>query len=166
MPSAAVYTSPYPRAIETAQPFCDAIGIEAIVDSRVAEFPMPLNTVEGILERPDLLIWRPDHSGVLQGECLREFCERVHKFCDDIAQRHRNGSVVVFTHCGTIDAVLRWAVGLSPEEPWQHEFDLATGSITEIQVWPQGRVPGGAPRYAFIQRIGDCAHLGDLFCDF
>ena len=43
--------------------------------------------------------------------------------------------------------------------------DLANGSITELEFWPQGRVPGGSPRYAVLRCVGDVAHLGDLISD-
>ena len=55
--------------------------------------------------------------------------------------------------------------GLPAESSWQHEFDLATASITELAVWPSGRVPGGAPRYTVILRVGDVRHLDARVAD-
>ena len=163
---AVIYSSPYPRSIETARPLADALGMEPIMDRRLAEFAIGPNTLGGVQQRSDLLIWHPDHSGAGQSETLRAFSTRVASFCEEAVQRHKNVPVAIFTHSGTIDAVLRWAVGLTPDAPWQHECDMGTASITEIEVWPHGRVDGGAPRHAVIRRIGDCAHLGDLVSDF
>lgn len=56
---------------------------------------------------------------------------------------HLGERVVAVAHSGTIDAALRWAVGLDPESPWHHDFTLCTGSITELRCWPRGRAPGG-----------------------
>ena len=69
---------------------------------------------------------------------------------------------MVVSHAGTIDATLRWALGITPDTPWQHEFELANASITELEFWPRGRIRGGASRYAVLRRVGDVTHLGDL----
>ncbi len=104
-------------------------------------------------------------EGGANGETFGEFSARVAAFCDEIVQSHLSDRIVVIAHAGTIDAAIRWPVGLTPASPWQHEFDLANGSITELEFWPQGRVPGGAPRYAVLRCVGDVAHLGDLISD-
>ncbi len=163
---AAVYTSPYARAVETAAPLCERLGVEPIVDQRLREFELgEMSVPEFIESRPDLLVWQPDHRGKPDGGTLGEFAARLAAFCDDTVGRHAGERVVVTAHAGTIDAMIRWAVGLPPSSPWEHEVDLANGSITEIEYWPRGRVPGGAPRYAVLVRVGDTAHLGDLASD-
>ena len=116
-------------------------------------------------DRPDLLVWQSDHRGRPDGGTRGEFAARLASFGDDISERHVGERVVVTAHAGTIDAVLRWAIGLPSSSPWQYEVDLANGSITEIEYWPRGRVAGGAPRYAVLVRVGDTAHLGDLVSD-
>ena len=165
-PVAAVYTSPHLRAVETSEPLCERLGLKAIVDPRLAEFELgDLPLVEFAENRPDLFIWQPDHRGTPEGESLGEFSSRIAAFGDDIAQRRPGECVVVTAHAGTIDGVIRWAVGLPPSSPWQHEFDLTNGSITEIEFWPRGRVSGGASRYAVLRRIGDTTHLGSFSSD-
>ncbi len=160
-----VYASPYPRAVATARPFCNQCGIAPIVDARLAEFELPSATFETVQQRPDLVLWRPDHRGVPDGETLAAFSERVASVCTDIVLRHAHTSVAIFTHSGVIDAALRWAVGLPPDSLWQHDFDLAPASVTEIEVWPHGRVTNGAPSYCAIGRVGDVRHLGRLASD-
>jgi broad specificity phosphatase PhoE len=123
---------------------------------------MPLKLVK---QRPDLAIWRPEHRGT-DGVTLREFSARIAAFCDEIVSKHLGERVAVISHAGTIDAALRWALGITPTVPWMHEFEcLANASITEIEFWPNGRVKGGAPRYAAFRRVGDVAHLGGLITD-
>lgn len=161
----AVYTSPYPRASATAQFFCRQYGITLTVDARLAEFEMSPTTLENIQQNQGLALWRPDHCGIPEGETLGTFSERVASSCKDIVFRHARSSVVVFTHAGVIDAALRWAVGLTPDSIWQHDFDLATASVTEIEVWPHGRGTDGAPRHCVVRRVGDVSHLGRLVSD-
>ena len=164
-PPVAVYTSPFPRAVDTAAPLCEKLGLKLQVEERLAEFEMADDSLESVQQRPDLVIWRPEHRGAANGETLAEFSVRVAGCCDEIVQEHLGARVAVVAHSGTIDAALRWSVGLASASPWQHEFDLANGSITELSFWPQGRAPGGSPRYAVLRCIGDVAHLGDLISD-
>jgi broad specificity phosphatase PhoE len=151
--------------VETAAPLCRKLGVQPIIDPDLAEFQFEIGSFESIQQRPDLILWRPEHRGVEYGETLGRFSARVAVFCDKVVERHQSESVAVFAHSGTIDAAIRWALGFSPDSLWQHEFDLATASVTEIKFWPRGRTHGGAPRYSVIQRIGDVAHLGDLVSD-
>ena len=135
------------------------------MDERLAEFDLGTGALASLEDRPDLLIWRSDHAGVEGGETLSEFCRRVTACMEEIVERHLDQKVIVVAHAGTIDAVLRWAVGLSSESPWQHEFDLMNGSLTELICWPLGRVEGGARPYAAICSVGAVGHLGDLASD-
>jgi probable phosphoglycerate mutase len=158
----AVYASPWPRARETAGPLCDRLGVEALVDPRLAEIEFPEQPLEAVLARPDLVLWRPGDRTHDAGETLAEFTARVGAFCEALCLRHLGSTVCVFSHSGVIDAALRWCVGFAPEEPWQHDFELPNASITELEVWPRGRVAGGAPRYTAVRRVGDVAHLAEL----
>ena len=158
--TAAVYTSPFPRAVQTSAPLCRKLGTEAAVDPRLAEFQIGGFTLEVAETRPDLLVWRPEHRGVDGGETLEEFAIRVASFCDDVVERHLGETVVVVAHSGTIGSALHWALGLGPSHRWQADLPCNNGSITEIEFWPRGRVAQGAPRYAELRRIGDESHLG------
>jgi probable phosphoglycerate mutase len=164
-PVAAVYASPLPRAMETAAPLCQQLDLTPIADPRLAEFDLGSKPFEIVQQRPDLVVWHPDHRGVEHGETLQAFSRRVAVFCEEIAERHLHERVAVFAHSGTIDAALRWAVGLPPDSVWQHEYNLANASVTQVEYWPRGRVAGGSPRYAVLWRIGDVAHLGTLVSD-
>ena len=159
---AVVYASPYRRALETAKPLCQALSLEPIVDPRLAEFEFGPASLASIEERPDLLLWHSTHRAVEDGENLGEFMRRVTEILEEIVEQHQNESVAIFAHAGTLDAAIRWAVGFTPDNIWQHEFNLANASITEIDYWPRGNITGGPPRYASIQRTGDVAHLDGL----
>jgi probable phosphoglycerate mutase len=160
-PTDAVYTSPLPRVVQTAASLCERLGLKAVVDKRLTEFKLGTNSLESIQKEPDKLLWRPDHRAD-DGETLAEFSARVAACCEEIVERHPEQRVAVVCHDGTIDAAIRWAVGLPPQSLWQHDFDLANDSTTEIEFWPQGKLQGGAPCHAALRRVGDVRHLSDL----
>lgn len=157
-----VYASPLPRALQTAEPLCRRLGLVAQIDDRLAEFEFGVTRLPAMGQRPDLLFWRPEQSGIEGGETLGAFAVRVAVFCDEVASRHVGERVAVVSHAGTIDATIRWALGLGSDSIWQHEFEVENGSIAELEVWPGGRVSGGSPRYVSVRRVGDLTHLGDL----
>jgi 2,3-bisphosphoglycerate-dependent phosphoglycerate mutase len=157
-----VYSSPFPRAAQTAGPLCDRLGLVARLDERLGEFEFGVTTVSAMGQRPDLLFWRPEQSGIDGGETLGAFAIRVAELLDELVSRHAGERVAVVSHAGVIDASLRWAVGLGPDTLWQHEFEIDNCSIAELQVWNGGRVNGGSPRYVSVRRVGDVAHLGEL----
>jgi broad specificity phosphatase PhoE len=161
----AVYSSPYPRALETATPLCQQLSVRPKVDPRLAEFQLGTGSFESIQQRLDLMMWRPEHQGIDNGETLGEFSARVAAFCNEVVERHSGENIAVFAHSGTVDATIRWALGFQPDSLWQHEFALATASISEIEFWPYGRIRGGAPRYSVLQRIGDVTHLGGYYSE-
>lgn len=165
-PPVAIYTSPWPRAVDTAVPLCSKLGMQAQVDARLEEFEIDAEWLKASgsrpEDRPDLHIWEPGHRARDRGETLAEFSVRVAGACEELVRRHLEERVVVFTHSGTIDAALRWAMGISPDHHWQSDMPITTASITELAYWPGGRIAGGAPRYAALRRIGDISHLGEL----
>ncbi len=160
----AIYSSLLTRAHETATAIADHLGLETAVDGRLAEFQIDLDAETSPAGRPDLLASHPHHTGT-DGVTLAEFASRVADFHEEVVDRHPGQRVAVISHAGTIDAALRWALGIGPRSPWQHEFDLPNASITEIEFWPQGRIVRGAPRYAVFNRIGDVGHLGAMVTD-
>jgi broad specificity phosphatase PhoE len=115
-------------------------------------------------QREDLVLWRPeDRAG---DESMAEFQDRVDRVLDDLVKRDPPGRVVMFVHSGVIDAVLRWAFGITPDTAWTTEATVAHASITELRHWPNGRHPRGAPRYTVLVRVGDTGHLpADLITD-
>ncbi len=158
---AAVYSSPYPRCLETARPLCAALGLAPRVDRRLREFELDRCTLVHALTRPDLLIWDSMHRGRPDGESLGEFSGRVASFLDETVEEYLGAEVIVVTHSGVIDAAMRWCMGMPSDAPWLHDLPLSNASVTEVEFWPRGRVEGGAPRYSAIVRIGDVVHLSD-----
>jgi len=151
--------------METAAALVEQLGLEAMIDRRLAEFEVDMTVETPPDARPDLLVWHPDHAGA-DGETLAQFGARVREFHEEAVARHPGQRVAVICHEGTIQATLHWSLGMDARSPWQHEFnDLRNASITEIEFWPEGRMAGGAPRYFVLKRIGDVGHLEGLVTD-
>ena len=104
-------------------------------------------------------MWHPDRRLAADGETLRAFGLRVAAALEEIVARQLAGDVVIVAHAGSIDAALRWAIGIDPGTPVMHDFPIANVSITELIHWPRGRIVGGAPRYTEFVSIGSVAHL-------
>ena len=160
-----LYVSPFSRAVETAGLLSDRLGLESVVEPRLAEFELEGGTIENVEKRLDLLIWKPEHRSA-SGETLARFCTRVATFCEDVVRLHIGERVAVVCHDGTIGATIRWSLGIRPDAPWEHDFDIPNASITELEHWPDGRMRGGAPRYTSLLRVGDVKHLSGMATDF
>jgi broad specificity phosphatase PhoE len=158
----AIYSSPYPRALQTAKIIAQRAGKTVIEKKELAEFEIVELSLTALATRPYLVIWRPEHRGMEDGETVEEFFKRIGTFYEALCSQHANGRIVLVTHAGAIDAAFRWAIGVNPHEPWTFELEVPNASITEVEVWPAGRVMQGAPRHAVIYRIGDARHLGEL----
>lgn len=164
-PPTALYTSPLARAAETAALLGAKLGLTPLVDDRLTEFTIPPTPLDQIALRPDLAFWHHEHRGGPGGESLGEFSARVATCCDDLVLRHPGARIALVSHAGTIDAALRWALNIPPTSPWTHEFDLSNASVSEVEFWPRGRTHHGAPRYAYLRRVGDSAYLGEDLSD-
>ena len=161
----ALFASPAARARQTADLIAAATGLRVAVDERLLEYRFgsitdPGLTLEQLRERrDDLLVWHPDSRLAADGETLRAFGLRVAAALEEIVARQLAGDVVIVAHAGSIDAALRWAIGIDPGTPVMHDFPIANASITELIHWPRGRIVGGAPRYTEFVSIGSVAHL-------
>ena len=131
-PIDALYTSPFSRAVETADLLSDKLGLRSVVDPRLAEFEIEGARIERMEKGLDLLFWKPEHRSA-SGETLAAFCTRVATFCEDKARLHVGERVAVVSHGGTIGATIRWSLGIGPEAPWEHDFEIPNASITELE---------------------------------
>ena len=165
LPPDVLYSSPAPRARETADLIGVAAGLSVTVDERLLEYRSgtitdPGLTVEQILERRgDLLAWHPNSKLAPDGETTREFAARVKAVTDEIVARHIGDRVVIVSHAGAIHMIMRWASGLGPDTPVLHGFVIANASISELIHWPGGRITGGGPRYTEFASVGSVDHV-------
>jgi probable phosphoglycerate mutase len=162
----ALLTSPLARARETAERLAGPLGLEPTIEAALAEFEIGIEGVASYEEsqalRPDLAIWHPEHRG--PRESLADFQTRVTALLTALSLRAAaDDTLVLVAHAGVVDAVLRWAWGLTSRSVWLAEVRAPHASVTEIEHWPRGRHPAGAPRYSVVKRIGDASALpGEL----
>jgi len=132
----AIYSSPLSRAVDTAKPLADRIGLgvalhEGLNDANFGEWQgMALSKVEA--EYPDLFeLWkrRPWELVFPRGESYRDVAARAYRALDEIAQRHAGDVVAVFTHRFILKALVCEAIGF--HEGFWRVF-VATGSISEL----------------------------------
>ena len=158
-----IVSSPFTRAVQTAHPARERLHCAYREDPRLIEFQLGDETEASIAaiinERRYLMLWQPHDQLTAGGETLARFQARVSAFLDELARDHLGAVVAVVTHAGTIAAATRWAFGLSPQHDWHSDVELFNASLTEIQHWPNGRHPEGAPYASAIRRLNDVRHL-------
>ena len=160
---AAVYTSPHRRAQDSARALHERIQHVPLVDERLIEFKLGYEDTQSIEEIVEelryLILWRPHDKERNGGETLAQFQGRVSSFLDEVSRACVGKTAVIYTHGGTIAAAMRWTYGLTPEHDWHSDVELFNASITEVEYWPNGRHPQGAPYAAAVHRLNDVRHL-------
>ncbi|MDQ3652468.1 MAG: histidine phosphatase family protein [Acidobacteriota bacterium] len=105
----AIYSSDLLRAVETATPLAEALGLEVIQTSAFRERSVGhmegLTFEEAATRHPDeyaALLRRDFEHVLLGGESYRQLLDRGSQQLDRIIEQHRGGTIVVFSHTGTI----------------------------------------------------------------
>jgi probable phosphoglycerate mutase len=153
-----LYSSAYPRAIETAAIIAPSLGLKTEIDAGFGEHD-PGPECDGLafdefVERYGMPDWESDRHAVTfpGGETVAEFHHRVGSTLSGVLRQHQGATVVVSCHGGVIDVAFRYLLGL----PMTGVFELFTlnTSITEF-------VDGRPGRWRLV-RYNDAAHLAGL----
>ena len=155
---AALYSSDLGRALQTAEPIARATGLAIVTDLRLRERNLGLFqglTMAEILERfPEdhrrFVSGDPDHA-VPGGESGRQRYDRTVTCADEIAARHPGARVLIVTHGGVLNGLLRRALGLDLAIPLSYRLFNATINTFFIR--------DGAWR---LGTWGDIHHLRDI----
>ena len=151
-PPTRIVASPFVRAIQTAEPVAALLGIAIEPDPRLGEFgnstPSPYTLGQMHELGPYDEIWHPEDAG-WDGEPIGAFWRRVAACADDVAVRP--GVTLIVSHHGTTSALLRWALGISPEAPDAFDFAIPNASVTEIR----SRADRHGRTRRLLRRIGD-----------
>ena len=139
-PSAAIYASPLRRAVDTATPLAEALGLTVQVEPGLIE--MDIGEVEGqsfeeLRQRyPDFLrVWLSDDladAPMPGGESLRQVQERAWAAVSTLRERHPEETVAAVSHNFVILTVLCRALGLPLAQFRRLRHDLAALSVLEL----------------------------------
>jgi 2,3-bisphosphoglycerate-dependent phosphoglycerate mutase len=114
-PIDAVYVSPMRRAIETAEPLADALGVDPVVDEELAEFDrdahfyVPLEELKAAGDERYLKIVRGELDGEVDPHTFREV---VAVAVERIIEAHPGNTVAIVCHGGVINAWASHVLGL------------------------------------------------------
>ena len=153
-----LYSSAYPRAIETAAIIAPSLGLETEIDAGFGEHD-PGPECDGLafdefVERYGMPDWESDRHAVTfpGGETVAEFHHRVGSTLSRVLRQHHGGTLVVACHGGVVNVAFRYLLGL----PMTAGFELFTlnTSLTEF-------VDGRPGRWRLV-RYNDAAHLASL----
>ncbi|TSA53879.1 MAG: histidine phosphatase family protein [Actinobacteria bacterium] len=115
----AVYVSPLRRALETANPLCKVLGLEAVVSEGVAEFDrnsreyVPVEELRATNDPRWEKLLRGEWDGVDEDPSV--FKARVVASVEEIIDRHPGGRVVVVCHGGVINQYLAHVLGIETQ---------------------------------------------------
>jgi 2,3-bisphosphoglycerate-dependent phosphoglycerate mutase len=104
-PIAAIYSSPFRRAIETIEPLAWACGLDPMVvdDLRERELVVPSGAT---FEDAVAAAWGSPDVRVAGSESNRDAAARGRRVVDDVVARHAGGRVVLSTHGNLLALVL------------------------------------------------------------
>ena len=100
-------------------------------------------------------IWHPDDAA-WDGETIGSFWRRTGEAAEAIWQA--GGHPLVVSHVGTIQGLLRWAMGIAPESPDMFALLVDNASLTDVVV----RVDRHGRRRAEVHRLGATDHLSTV----
>lgn len=164
MPFAAIYSSPYRRARETAAFLAQARGVEVLIEQEVREIRLgqvgdglpqgvsPDEYAAALRERLDAIVQtiaRVGYWSAIPGsEPGADFRARVAAALDGLAARYAGQRIAVFSHGGVINAYLAMTLGLERD----FFFPVVNTSVSVVRVQDGRRA---------LFTMNDIAHLYD-----
>jgi alpha-ribazole phosphatase len=136
----AIYSSDLSRAANTAQSIADFHSLEVKKDSRWRELSFGdwegLTYQEMSAHSPDLFeAWMKDSLTVStpNGETLAQLAERAKAAFDEIKNNHKDQTVLVVAHSGSLQSLLAVTFGVDLNRYWQ--FRISQASLSEMNVY-------------------------------
>ncbi len=151
----ALYVSPMRRALATAEPITERLGLEPVVEEGVAEFDrdadayVPMEELKATnYERWQTMV--SDHAVMFHGGDVVAFREGVVQAMERIIAAHRGQRVVVVCHGGVINA---WAT---------HVLGLESVFVFDPNYTSINRFLGASSGERSIVSLNETAHLRGL----
>ncbi len=151
-----LYSSPIPRARQTADWIARGVGLSVVADPQLRE--IDFGQVSGMTRQefkasmPEVYArWsvRNDQTFTFpRGEQRREFFQRVAQSLDAILDRHQHGAVAIVAHAGTLRAGLAHLLPATMSDWWA--YNLGNGSLTHVRTGEAGPT---------LMSLNDCQHM-------
>lgn len=156
LPWAAVYTSPLRRTVATAQPLCEAIGLQMQVRAGLREIEYGQwegLTVEAVRQQyaEDYVRWltEPAWNPPTGGETAVQVASRASLVIAEIENQYADGNVLVVSHKATIRILLCSLLGIDLGR-FRDRIDMPVAAVSVVKFDVHGPL---------LQRLGDRAHL-------
>jgi probable phosphoglycerate mutase len=154
----AVYVSPKKRTKATAQPLCDALGLEMQLRAGLDEIHYGKwedQSVDYIKERywDDYIHWlaEPAWNPPTGGETSVEIAGRASLVIAEIQKKHPTGNVLVVSHKATIRIVLCDLLGIDLGR-YRDRIDMLAGAVTIVKFDLHGPL---------LQELGNRAYMSE-----
>lgn len=159
VPWKAIYSSALRRGIATAQPLCEAAGMNLDVRDELNEVAygkwegMSKEAVEKAFH-DDYTAWLADPAwhAPTGGELAVEVARRGLRVIEDITERFSNGDVLVVSHKATIRIILCSLLGIDVGL-FRYRLGCPVGSVSVVEFTSQG---------PFLQALADRSHLSEV----
>lgn len=136
----AIYSSDLSRAANTAQSIADFHALEIKKDSRWRELSFGdwegMTYQEMSASSPELFeAWMKDPLTIStpNGETLAQLAKRVKAAFNEIKREHKDQTVLVVAHSGSLQSLLSVTLGVDLNRYWQ--FRISQASLSEMNVY-------------------------------
>ena len=150
-----IYSSDLKRAVQTAEKVASAHDLmvryrEDLRELDVGKFEG--KRLEEIVQEHGPLeeMWCEGEWRAPGGETLSQLITRVDRFVEEVRQHHKEGTILVMAHGGTLRSLLSSILGIDPRNWWRFQIDSTSLSILELH-----------PERAVVTLLNDTCHLKD-----
>ncbi len=161
LPWTAVYVSPMQRTMATANPLCEAVGIEmqqrdGLKEIRYGKWEGQTSEFVKKNYNEDYIRWltEPAWNPPTGGETSVEIASRASLVVAEIQEKHPTGNVLLVSHKATIRIILCSLLGIDLGR-YRDRIDMPAASISVVKLDIRGPL---------LQKLGDRSYLSeDLF---
>jgi probable phosphomutase (TIGR03848 family) len=140
VPIDVIYSSPLERAVETAEPVAERLGLAIKLCDEFGEFRFGSwtgQTFKSLEELPEWKQFNTFRSGTRPpgGELMVEVQQRMVSALEQLRHEHKDKIVAVFTHADAIRATLGHYAGISIEHCLKLDINPASVSVLKVNDW-------------------------------
>lgn len=158
----AVFCSPMKRTIATAQPLCEAVGIEPQLRDGLKEIDYGQweDRTLAEVQKKDAeayMLWQrePDWNPPTDGETTIQIASRASLVIAEIEEKYTSGNVLVVSHKATIRIILCSLLGIDLGR-YRDRIDMPVATVSVVKFDTYGPM---------LQRLGDRSHMPQALRD-